>query len=252
VRTMTKDLKKAAEDLYNLERSAYIRRVMWIDFEERLKSVFREIDGRGSDASMIGNLYLMTSIETWPAYRAPRLGKRYVYRFNSLNHAQVSVGCRHLPVWHALRDKTETVAQSLGPMDAPRPKQVAESDAAVVFSQDITGKITVMLFPYKSVLSSVNEQNIILKFGIAPNDLNEAAIRGIMGTFFRYCAATSMMSVGSYRSYFFRVWLTLNDFRNRNAQKNKLYNFLLPLLGLAATAIGTWGTIHFGWLSVPH
>lgn len=221
-------LAASADKLRKAERLGYIRRVMWLSFEDRLRDVFSEIDSRGNDAGELGNFYLSFSKTSYPAY-----GKSYVYRFNSLNQAQISVGWRRLGVWH-----------SLGDGELLEPKAAMESGAAISFSQDITGKVMVLLSPYKSDLAKVNEDNFILVFGIDPNDLTEQTIRRLLKTFFRYCAATSMVSVGSFGDYAFRLWLGLRDIRNRKIQKITAFRLLEKLLILVLAAGGIWATLY--------
>lgn len=221
-------LGSAAEKLRKAERLGYIRRVMWLSFEERLRAVFAEIDSKGNDASELGNFYLSFSKTSFPAY-----GQSYVYRFNSLNQAQISVGWRRIGVWH-----------SLGKGALLQPKAAMESGATISFSQDITGKVMVLLSPYNSYLAKVNEDNFILLFGTDPNDLTEQKLRRLLNTFFRYCAATSMVSVGSYGDYVFRLWLELRDIRNRKIQKIVVFRLLEKLLILGLAVAGVWATLY--------
>lgn len=227
---MNSYLKVAASKLRKAKNGAYLRRVMWLSFEERLRSVFTEIDSRGFDADELGTLHLSSNHSTNPAYNKP-----WVYRHNSLNQAQISVGWRRLGVWH-------TIASD----DLTNPKEAMEAGASICFSQDITGKVMVLLSPYKSDLAKVNEENFILVFGAEPNDLTENAIRGLMKTFFRYCVATSMISGGNYRDYLFRLWLGLRDIRNRKIQKIAVFRFFERVLLVALAAAGVWATLFTG------
>lgn len=221
-------LGSVAEKLRKAERLGYIRRVMWLSFEDRLSAVFAEIENKGNDASELGNLYLSFSKTSFPAY-----SQSYVYRFNSLNQAQVTVGWRRISVWH-----------NLGKEEPQEPKQAEEIGATISFSQDITGKVMVLLSPYKSDLAKVNEDNFILLFGANPNDLTEQKLRRLLNTFFRYCGATSMVSVGSYGDYIFRLWLGLCDIRNRKIQKIVVFRFLEKLLILGLAIAGVWATLY--------
>ncbi|WP_296749145.1 hypothetical protein [Thiobacillus sp.] len=221
-------LAAATQKLRKAERAGYIRRVMWLSFEDRLHSVFSEIDSQGVDAGELGNFYLSSSKQSFPAY-----GQPYVFRFNSLNQAQVSVGWRRMGVWH-----------SLGNGELLKPNEAMENGAAISFSQDITGKIMVLLSPYKSDVAKVNEDNFILVFGVEPNDLTEERIRKLFKIFFRYCAATSMVSVGSYSDYVFRLWLGLRDIRNRKIQKVAILRFFEKVLIVGLAAAGVWATLY--------
>ena len=158
---------------------------------------------------------------------------RKSYRFNSLNQAQISVGWRRIGVWH-----------SLGEGEILKPKEAMENGATISFSQDITGKVMVLLSPYRSDLAKVNEDSFILLFGADPNDLTEKKLRRLINTFFRYCAATSMVSVGSYGDYIFRLWLGLRDIRNRKIQKVVVFRLLEKLLIIGLTVAGVWATLY--------
>lgn len=228
---MKSSLFSSAEKLRKAEHLGYLRRVMWLSFEVRLRTVYSEIDNHGNDAATLGNLYLTFSKTLLPAYRDSR-----VFQYNSLNQATISAGWRRLGVWHNLNK---------GEFLETKPKQAMESGAAISFSQDITGKVMVLLSPYKSDLAKVDEDNFILAFGVEPNNLTEQAIRRLLKTFFRYCAATSMVSY-SYSDYIFRLWLRLRDIRNRKIQKDALFQFTEKLLFFVLSAGGIWATLYVG------
>lgn len=223
---MNSHLGISASKLREAQRQAYLRRVMWLSFEERLKSVFAELDSRGRDADELGALYLSFIQSSNPAYHKP-----WVYRFNSLNQAQVSVGWRRLGVWHTIRSD-----------DLTKPREAMEAGATISFSQDITGKLMILLCPYTSDIAKVEEENFILVYGANPNDLTEKAIRRHLKTFFRYCVATSMVSAGNYRDYLFRQWLRLRDIRNRKIQKVVVFRFIERALLIALAAASVWAT----------
>ncbi|MGV8900310.1 MAG: hypothetical protein ACOH2B_13850 [Burkholderiaceae bacterium] len=223
-------LEVATSKLRRSQREAYLRRVMWLSFEERLRSVFDEIDSRGHDSDELGTLYLSSIKSSNPAYNKP-----WMYRYNSLNQAQLSVGWRRLGVWH-----------TIGSKNLLNPTEAAEAGASICFSQDITGRVMVLLYPYKSDLAKVNEENFVLVFGAEPNDLTKSAIRRLIKTFFRYCVATSMISAGNYRDYLFRLWLGLRDIRNRKIQKIAIFRFVERLLLVALAVAGVSATLFTG------
>lgn len=225
---MKTHLTAAAQKLWRAERLGYIRRAMWCSFEDRLKQEFSEIDSHGVDAGRLGNLYLSFSHQSLSAH-----SQSHACKLNALNQAQISVGWRRMGVWH-----------TIGVKDSSEPKEAMESGATISFSQDITGKVMVLLSPYKSDLVKVNEENIILLFGVNPNDLTKDVIQRLLKTFFRYCAATSMVSVGSYSGYFFRLWLQLRDIRNKKIQKFRIFRFLEKLLILGLAVGGIWATLY--------
>lgn len=223
-------LKTTAHRLRKAEQAAYIRRVMWLSFEERLNSVFSEIDSQGIDAEILGNLFIsFSNLKN----NSPESIQPFVYSYNSLNQAQISVGCRTMGIWH-----------NLGNNQQLEPNLAMEKGATISFSQDITGRVMVLLYPYTSDLAKVHEDNFILYFGLDPNDLTEKVIRKIFKIFFRYCDATSMLSVGSYRHYIFRLCLELRDIRNRQIQKNVILRFIEKTLMMGLAVAGIWATLY--------
>ncbi|HDC4324291.1 hypothetical protein QK281_09475 [Aeromonas hydrophila] len=227
---MNHQLKKIASKMNRDQHEAYIRRVMWISFEERLKSVFSEIDSRGTDASTIGLLYFSSCHLNDPKYKV-----KNIYRSNSINQVQISSGWRHLNVWH---DFTKNESETL--------QQARELGASISFSQDITGKVTICLFPYKSDLASVDEDNIILGFGREPNALTVKVIRQYIKLFLRYCSATSMQSGSEYSNYLFRLWLMVRDIRNRKKQKFVILRILEKVLIIGLGGAAVWATLLTG------
>nr|WP_319563785.1 hypothetical protein [uncultured Rhodoferax sp.] len=227
---MNKALLSAELKLRKAHEKAFIHRVNWISLEDRISEVFAEIETLGSANDELGTLYFSCSKNTNPAYAKP-----WVYRFNSLNQAQISVGWRRLGVWHTIKSE-----------DFSQPKEAMESGAAICFSQDITGKVMVLLCPYTSDLAKVNEDNFILFYGLDPNDLTKRKIRKSIKTFFRYCTATSMISAGNYSDYIFRLWLGLRDIRNRKIQKITIFKLLEKLGIFVLAAAGVWATLLTG------
>ncbi|WGS50121.1 hypothetical protein LFL96_01010 [Paraburkholderia sp. D15] len=127
--------------------------------------------------------------------------------------------------------------------NAQEPRPAHETDAALCFSQDVSGRVAILLFPYKSDLSKAKEDNILLQFGLLPNDLTEKVIRKTFKTFFQYCVATSTVSTGSYSAYAFRQWLSFRDMRNKKAQRDVAFRMVEKMLVLALTAVGAWATL---------
>jgi hypothetical protein len=227
-------LAVCAQKLQKAKRDGFIRRVSWLDFEDRLRAVFLEIDNSGEDAIEFGKFYLSFSKKS-----SSDLDEPLRYRFNSLNDAQVFTGSRHLAVLLRPED-TESQNEDT---ESQKLQGVMERAAQISFSQEITGKITVMLYPYKSNLSNVNEDNFILRFREEPHNLTEKKIRKVLRVFFRYATATSVVSSGSLGDYAFRQWIELKDFRYR---KIKIEHLTGRFLMVVLTAAGVWATLHAG------
>jgi hypothetical protein len=198
---------------------------MWIDFEERLSKVFSEIDAKGQDGDELGTLYLRLSRHSYPRNHQPAL-----HRSNVINHAQISAGWRRSGVWHMFADQ-----KNPKPEEPKEPKEAMESGATISFSQDIRGKVIVLLSPYTSDVSKVLEKDILLRAELDPTDLSEKEIRRVLKTYLRYCTATSMVCAGtSFWDYLFRLWLGFKDIRNRKRH-------LLRILTAGGSAVVTIG-----------
>jgi hypothetical protein len=220
---MENALHSAARKLKRIEKTAHDRRVMWIAFEQRLRSVFEEFDGLGGDAETLGHLYFSRG-----SGEKSNLDASMV-----LNFAQISTGWRRLGVWHSIKPNKPGFLE-----------EAMEAGACISFSQDMTGRVTVLVSPYESKLARVNEENIILKFGASPDDLTKRHIRRLLKTFFQYCAATSMVANESYGGYLFRQWLRLRDFRNKKIQRIVLWRAIekaaLLLFSVASLLATLW------------
>lgn len=219
---MKSTFRKSLDRIKNLEKLAFRRRVMWIDFEERLTKIFSEIEKIEKPEDPL-KFYLTFSKNSFECYQ-----HSHIYRFNSLNQAQISSGWHHINVFHSIK------------LDDPRkPKHTAEGGAAITFSQGIEGKVIIMLFPFNSDIHKIKEDNIIIGYGINPNNLNERKIRKYLRVFFNYCEATSIISGNNYKSYFFRCWIKFHDIRNKKIQNNSAFvlieRIILAFGGIAAT-----------------
>jgi hypothetical protein len=212
------------------DQRAYIRRVMWIDFEERLTQAFQDFCPTDSCAEAFGHLYLSYSAKLNPAY-----AKGQVLRSNSMNHAQVSTGIRPLKVAH-----------NLGKGDSSSLFFAYESGAAIVFSQNVAGTISVILYPYKSDLAKIDEHEILIASGLEPNELTLDRITKYLEKFSRYCVATSAHTRSSFSDYAYRLWLLALDKRNRGKQNRSILIAIEKFILLALAALGVWATLFTG------
>lgn len=222
---MKRYVASVVNDLMASDRRAYIRRAMWPDLELRLSVCYREL-ARTKDIQCLGGVYLKCSQSRDPGYDFAGLSP-----YNCLNQAEVSLGRRALSVYHTI------AVDPLG-----QAKAEFESGASIVFSQDVTGQVAVLLHPYKSKLASVNEDNILLSFGMEPVAISEADIRRYLRTFLRYSLATSGVRYANLADYLFRLRLLFNDRRNKRAQRHfavvlaeRLALLALAVLGVVAT-----------------
>ncbi|AQT61497.1 hypothetical protein [Cellvibrio sp. PSBB023] len=212
--------------LKSKEDEAYIRRVNWIFFEERIEEYFSSLNN-AYNFDALGGLYLINNRKSNPIYNI-----KYLYKSNFINHIQISTGWRRLNVYKGIvKDGVEKV------------EHVLESESALVFSQGINGKIMVFLYPYKSSIASVNEENIILHLNIEPHELTEKKISSILNTYIKYCVATSAISFDSQYLYFWRLWLIFRDFRNKQLIRNKSLYFIEKIIILFVPVLAVWATL---------
>jgi len=221
---MNSHLRRAAEKLTAADRRAFTKRVMWIDFEERLERVFHRFCPDQAASDPLGRLYLVLSIRNNPAY-----SKHGTLRAFSLNQAQISTGIRRLGLEHTLGE-TELFKTAEG----------IESGATISFSQNVAGTLSVLLFPYTSKLAKVKEENILLAFGLEPTSLTEERIERYLEIFSRYCTATSAHTFGGFWDYMFRLRLMVLDRRNRSVQSK---TFLLALEKSTLVALAVLGVL---------
>jgi hypothetical protein len=208
------------------DRRAYIRRAMWKELESRIRQCYSGV--RFADGiDYLGGIFLAFSGTTDPGYARPELTPE-----NCLNHAQISIGQRSLGLFHTI---------GAGPILGAQPG--TESGAALIFTQDVTGLVSVLLHPYKSDLASVNEENILLAFGREPHSITTPVLEQYFRTFFRYCAATSAPSQSNIFEYAFRLSLLIRDIRNRRARRMRIAVFIERLLVLAFAALGIVATV---------
>jgi len=203
---------------------------MWIDFEERLSKVFAEEIENNQHPDALGHLFLTFSNTTNPAYVNDG-----VRRPHAINQAQIHAGWRRLRVMH-----------TVGQKEIERSKEAMEQGASLVFSQNVTGKVAVFLYPFKSDLASVKEELFILYYNLEPTDLTENKLRKCLKKFAYYCAATSSVSFDDWSGRWLRFRLSLLDLRNRDIQKKGTLTFLEKSLIILLAVLGVWATLFTG------
>lgn len=213
---MQKYLKKAGEQLNAYDQRAYRRRVMWLDLEDRIRLVFEEIGPRSGEENYLGRLHLSTLRD----FHNDKFS-----RVSTMNQAQISAGWRNLGFMHRLGGEAENPS-----------KLAVEGGAALVFSQMVNGTINITLYPYKSELAKVKEDNIFLAISMEPYALTEEKIRKYIVNFLKYCVASSAMSVGSYQCGLYRLRLRIFDYRYRSILKAGFLPVLEKTLALTFAA----------------
>lgn len=195
---MKKAFEKYAKAMESDWSQAFIRRVMWIDMEERIEKVFAEIE-HSELASRYGTLYLHEGLH---------FNAKKFYVTQRLNQLQVSCGMRLLGLNGVDVDGNQ-----------PKKKISMEKNAALWFTQSASGGVTVFMAPYKSEVVSMNEENIIIGHYKDPSRLSEKKIKKLFSTFFHYLSITSAIHPQSPVDYIWRLWLTFLDVRTRKLDK---------------------------------
>ncbi|WP_199103203.1 hypothetical protein [Aquitalea sp. ASV11] len=226
-------IEKIEAAFKNHKNAGYCRRAAWPLFEDRLSAIFSEqLKNKAQSLSF----YLITSKKNDEKYF-----KHYLYRFNIMNSAQITSGQHSLGVWHNI-ERGEPLNSA---------EHATEEGATLIFSQSITGKIMVLITPYKSKLQKINEDDIILAINKNPRDLTNKKIKKFINIYLKYCLATSMISSDTKSLYLFRLKLKFLDFRNRKHQLKigaqiilQLVTILIGIGGIVATILTASNSTH--------
>lgn len=189
-----KSLEKYARRLAADSSRVFVRRVMWPDMEARVRKVFQSIQS-SSYKDQFGGLYIHNGTH--------EVSKHY-HRTQILNQLQISCGSRLLGL-SALEVEDGKIKH----------KTRFETHAALWFSQAPAGSVTVFMSPYKSDVSSMNEENIALGMYKDPVQLTEREIHKILSRFFKYLSITSALHQHTFLDYAWRLWLIYLDARSK-------------------------------------
>ncbi|WLG30171.1 hypothetical protein [Pseudomonas lurida] len=195
---MIKAFEKYAKRMDSDWSQAFVRRVMWIDMDERIKKVYSEVE-HSEFASRYGNLYLHEGLS---------LEAKKIHTTQKLNQIQLSCGMRLLGLKGIDVDDGRT-----------KLKINMEIEAALWFTQSPSGGVTVFMSPYKSDVLKMNEDDIIIGHYKDPSKLTVQKIRRLFTIFFRYLSITSAMHHQTVFDYGWRLWLIFLDIRSRKYKK---------------------------------
>ena len=226
-RSMKKTFEMTAKRVKDQDDLVYIRRVCWIEFEERTKDAFSKLDTDENASSAFGKFY-RSSVKDYPPYRNhPRL-----YTTNILNHIQISASAR--------------LSRTFKTNEAGATEIIHETGSALWFTQDLSGGVAVFLAPYKSQNYEVTEKNVLIKYYKSPSELSAKKIEKLIILFIKYCEATLYSSTHSRRLYIFRLWLQLKDIRNRKKIKQFLIKTAGQTLAFLLAGLGVLATLYTG------
>ena len=217
-----------ASEFDNNRRSNFVRRVMWLDFEERVLNSLDPI-ARSSAAASFDGLYLQSSFE-----------------MNSLKLQDFSVTCTN--VTNAIYLFTGNLAPILlKTYGKDAPQWVSDHKAQLWFTQSPSGGVSVFMAPYVSELHKFKRDQIWLAHYDSPHKVGEDLIRKHARQFLRYCVDTSYLSPHSFRKALRLRWHTLMDLQYRALGQGRLWVYsrrlLIPIVGAAiVAAIRIWYT----------
>ncbi|MPQ67801.1 MULTISPECIES: hypothetical protein [unclassified Pseudomonas] len=189
-----KSLEKYAKKMASDWDRVLVRRVMWIDMEERIRRIFRDVEG-SPYANEFGALFILNGIHE---------DAKEFYITQRLNQIQIGCGTRFLGL-NAIDIEDEK----------PKKKVRFEKGAALWFSQSPTGGVTVFMSPYSSDVVTMTEDNIIIGMYKEPSRLTEREIYKIFSKFFKYLSITSALHPHTSLDYVWRLWLIYFDARSK-------------------------------------
>ncbi|EGQ8221440.1 hypothetical protein GUM57_24650 [Vibrio parahaemolyticus] len=101
-----------------------------------------------------------------------------------------------------------------------------EKGSALVVSFNSTGRVAIIIYPYKSERYSLKEDNIILYQNISPDEISNKLLKKCISKYFMYIRYSSVH--GSYCCSFLdhlRVqWMNIIDIRNRHKLLSSFYS----------------------------
>ena len=225
-------LKSYAEQLRSADQNAFVRRVMWMDFEARLHQVWLNMRAQRSDIDVFGGAHMTYSSRHWPAYQARGLRPAHC-----LNSAQLTLGARTLRVLHALGANTNDEAGA---------KLAIDRGACAVFSQDVAGHVNIVFYPFSSDLAAPAEKLLVVFRGASPLSLSESRIGKYLELFFRYALATSSHRLGSRTDAWFRWRLWLLNLRYQSIGRAAMFSAVGWLLTFGVALLSA----AFGYLAL--
>jgi len=202
-------LKESASKIKKAHEHSCVKRIMWSALDERIETVFSEINKNKEDAAILGNLYLSKAKD----YEPIRSARIYLCSYQYVNATYIHTGYRHLGVNIVDKDSKQLVS-------------VTESNAQIWYSQSPVGDVLVFIAPYTSNAGKITENEIIIGKYKEPALINISDIHNHFNTFFKYCACTSQPCANSIKNYAYRKYLLFNDFRYRPDYRNKLFKYL--------------------------
>ncbi|WP_110947889.1 hypothetical protein [Pseudomonas bohemica] len=221
---MKKALEKYAKRLQKDAEVAFIRRMMWIDMEARIREMFREIES-SPQAGWYGGMKIHNGLH--PEANDIPANKR-------LNHLQVTCMTRLLGLSSVTEaEETREIEGVEQKVRLIKRTTHLESDSAMWFTQTPCGGVTVFMAPYRSDLVSVNEKEIVIGMFKDPVQLTEGRLRRLFARYFKYMSMTSALHDHTVLDYAWRLLLMYLDVRSRRVWKTFVAINVLVMFGAA-------------------
>ncbi|WP_312299105.1 hypothetical protein [Stutzerimonas nitrititolerans] len=191
-----KGIRKIQTEFESACDQLLIKRMEMVDLTDRAENAFKRLQ-QSLDHEVFGRLYFHRHFDDYRNYP--------VYESRVQGGFQIHSGVRHLGIVSFTEDGKRNL------------KSHWERGATISFSQSPSGEVMVLLYPYKSKLSSVKEEFIAIGLYSRPSKVTVARLEGLFRRFLKYSMYTSAHYPMSLKSYYYRLWLTYLDARNKKA-----------------------------------
>ena len=217
-----------AHELESNRRDNFVRRVMWLDLEERVRASLAAVT-RSAAAQSFGGLYVNSSFEM----NEFKLREYSVTRVGTTNAIYLFTG-----------NLAPVLLKTYG-KDAP--EWVSDHKAQLWFAQSASGGVSVFMAPYVSELHKFKRDQIWVAHYSSPHQVGVSQIENHAKQFLRYCVDTSYHSPHSFGKALRLRWHTLMDLQYRALGQGRLWVYsrrlFIPIAGAAiAVAIRIWYT----------
>ena len=225
---MQTELIDAMARMRNQQRQMHIRRVMWLDMEERIRHVYDSAKKTLNTINSPVSLYLSVNPTNSAVFKEKPIPSRVLIT----NTIYLVAGSIHYPVTKTFGEKA--------------PEHVFDSGAQLWFSQSPAGGVNVFMSPFHSALHAVEEKELWVASYEEPVQLTERKLRKHFRVFARYLAETNMAAPPSLMGYLFRLKMMMVDRRNRSellrTTAKLIANFVIPIVAIVVGAAVTIAT----------
>jgi hypothetical protein len=213
-------IDKIAIKMKRSDDSAYVKRCMWLGLNERIKDEFNKKIKPYSDSYLFGDFYFYSDdVISREAYKR----RINIITCEAINATYIFTGNKRQRVYY----------MSNGSLT-----NLHESGAQLWYTQTVSGAVLVFISPCSSVMTSFDENEIIIGNYKQPISITNRKIEKHINIFLKYRFYSGFNSSSSFSSYFFRMRLKVLDFRNRKYINNLMYK-IAPLILAAGGIIAT-------------